>query len=770
MTKAANLSNRIIEYSFYALLFFVPLFLTPFNYELFEYNKMMLTYSLASIIVGAWLTRMILVKEFRIQRTPLDIPIAVFLASQVLSTFFSIDRHVSILGYYSRSHGGLLSTLTYLVLYWAAVSNLNKRSVIRALQFGLLGGTLVATYGIAEHFGIDAQYWMQDVKNRVFSTLGQPNWLAAYLSILIPFTVAFGLQNLLSTTTPHGKNHEDAVEDRYSRKAGLGIKDYWGKKNLLYSLFIILPSLFYLCLLYTKSRSGFSGFWAGNLIFWGILALKFRKEILKWLIILNSTVLILTFIVGSPFAQINKYFSLEAITTKLTNTSPAPIAPPPPGGTESGEIRKIVWKGAVDVWQHYPILGSGVETFAFSYYQYRPVEHNMVSEWDFLYNKAHNEYLNFLATTGVLGLGSYLLIIGWFLWWNIKKISNFKFLISKQIPPLRQGYAGQANHKSQQKLDTSHSLEIRNWSLVIALLAAYISILVSNFFGFSVVVVALFFFLIPAFSFILSGAADQNVGTTHPGVNSKKQSASPQPSSMHLKPDAISRTQFAKIIIVLFAICYTLYAIFRLWQADFYFAKGYNFTQTENYIEAYEPLKQAIRINPSEPLYRDELSYTAAVLALTAAQERQATEAAELTREAIAQNRKALETSPQNVNFWKTRTRVFYTLSALNEDYNKEALDAIQMAQKLAPTDAKIAYNLAVIQGRVGETETAIKTLEETIRLKPDYRDAHYALALYLQSAGKNEESAQHLRYILEKISPEDEQVKELLGQQETKH
>ena len=35
------------------------------------------------------------------------------------------------------------------------------------------------------------------------------------------------------------------------------------------------------------------------------------------------------------------------------------------GITESGVIRNIVWQGAVDIFRHYPLIGSGVETFAF---------------------------------------------------------------------------------------------------------------------------------------------------------------------------------------------------------------------------------------------------------------------------------------------------------------------------------------------------------------------------------------------------------------------
>ncbi len=111
-----------------------------------------------------------------------------------------------------------------------------------------------------------------------------------------------------------------------------------------------------------------------------------------------------------------------------------------------------------------------METFAYSYYQDRPVEHNMLSEWDFLYNKAHNEFLNILATTGTVGFLSYLGIIGF-----------FAVHVLKGLTLQRQGE-----------------------TLVNALFAAYVSILVTNFFGFSVVIIGLYFFLIPAFYEILS--------------------------------------------------------------------------------------------------------------------------------------------------------------------------------------------------------------------------------------------------------------------------
>ena len=72
---------------------------------------MILVYAFTVLIVGAWLLKSIDDKRLVIKRTPLDIPLLLFLGANILSTIFSIDRHTSIWGYYSRSNGGLLSLI-----------------------------------------------------------------------------------------------------------------------------------------------------------------------------------------------------------------------------------------------------------------------------------------------------------------------------------------------------------------------------------------------------------------------------------------------------------------------------------------------------------------------------------------------------------------------------------------------------------------------------------------------------------------------------------
>ncbi len=114
--------TRVIKWSFYLLFILVPLILTPVNYELFEFNKMMVTYAITIIIASAWLIKMVSDRELRVVRTPLDLPIGLFVASQLVSSVFSIDPHVSWIGYYSRFNGGMWSVISYVILYYACVT------------------------------------------------------------------------------------------------------------------------------------------------------------------------------------------------------------------------------------------------------------------------------------------------------------------------------------------------------------------------------------------------------------------------------------------------------------------------------------------------------------------------------------------------------------------------------------------------------------------------------------------------------------------------
>jgi len=444
---------------------------------------MVFVYIMTTLVVTVWLCKCIAVKKFIFRRTLLDIPLLIFLGSQILSTIFSIDTRTSLLGYYSRFNGGLFSSISYSILYWAYVSNMNREKTLYAIRYTLYASVLVSIIAVLEHFGINitcglmgqglSSCWVQDVQNRVFSTLGQPNWLATWLIALIPLI----LYKILDS------------------------------QNIKRIFLFFLSILLFAALLFTKSRSAILGFIVADLIFWIFAFFIKRKSVIVPLIISNLFFIFLFLIVSTPWNP-----------TKIINSEKVQGPALETGGTESGTIRKIVWKGAFEIWLHYPILGSGPETFAFSYYQFRPVEHNLVSEWDFLYNKAHNEYLNTAATTGTLGILSYLYL------------AVMIFLVFLKKPNL----------------------------FSVSLAAGFSGILIANFFGFSTVSTQLQLFLFPALAITINNEKLISKACRCAVTNNKK----------------INSAQKIAIGIILLLTSYFLLLLGRYWYADTLFAKN----------------------------------------------------------------------------------------------------------------------------------------------------------------------------------------------------
>jgi O-antigen ligase len=778
-----NFCNKVIEYSFYLLFFLIPLAFTSDTSELFEFNKLWLTFGITIVIGLAWVTKMIIRREFKIQRTPLDIPILLFLASQIISSIISLDMHVSLWGYYSRFNGGLFSIFFYVFLYYAFVTNLKdevkeekakfefkkvylfvaaiavfiigllvssqvknpdlagipyqamatlitvfasfavfmlaapKGTLRRSLYTILSSALLVILWGLPSHFGydptcllfrgtLDVSCWTTDFqpKIRIFSTLGQPDWLGAYLAALIPLIAALFINSFSDARLTFDKTLAFAK----SHPFWIGIS------------FLAFFISTYIAVIYTQSRSAVGALWVVLPIFvltyaWFYLKPKFDRKKLsldfKAAVVLFLLIGFVPFFFTPPFPQLNK-LTFSAIvqhlttkpavtktTTKVAATPASPVSTGELGGTDSGKIRSFVWKGAIDAWLHNPIFGTGVETFAFAYYQYRPAAHNMTSEAKFLYNKAHNEYLNYLATTGTIGIATYLMMIGCFLFLSLRTL-----------------------FKKRKNLTNSDLVAF-------SLIAGYGTILITNFLGFSVVMVNILFYLFPAFVFLLLGKI--NYDKTFVLTLSKKDNY------------AISLAQKVALAGVILIAGYLIYTLVTYWNADryYYYGVGYDSPGVAAYDKAYPFLKMAVATRPSEPTFLDEFAYNNAVIGASilaqqaqAGQQNQAQNlqiAKQLIDTAIADSNQVTTQHPNDVVFWKTKVRIFYTLSQANAQYLPLALEAVKKAANLAPTDADISYNLGILYGQNGDSKNAVSTLQNTIKLKRDYNQAYYALGIF---------------------------------------
>ncbi|HKB88549.1 MAG TPA: O-antigen ligase family protein [Patescibacteria group bacterium] len=658
--------RKLIFYLFAILMFFVPLVLWPYTSEVFEFNKIVLVYILSTLIASAWAIRCIREGKIIFRRTMLDIPLLIFLGSQIVSTIFSIDFYTSVFGYYSRFNGGLLSIICYSLLYWAFVSNFEKDDTLKLIKIWLASGVLVTTYGVLEHFGIDKDVWVQDVQSRVFSSLGQPNWLAAWLTALIPIAWALLIKSKVKSLS------------------------FWG--------YFVISILFSWTLIFTKSRSGLLGFAVASIVFWTFYLWQERKNIksiLSPLLIIGFSFLAIGLISGTQFTpSINELLNKSKIQQVAKPQGTALET----GGTESGTIRKIVWQGALQVWLHYPIFGTGVETFAYSYYLYRPAAHNLTSEWDFIYNKAHNEFLNFAATTGTVGLLSYLTLLGFF---------GFVILKTKG----------------------------ENKTLNFAIFAGFVSLSVSNFFGFSVVPTQLELFLFPAVAFAVAKIEE-----------GKSKNVTQLDSSQKI---TIS-------ILLIFTFC-LLTLISRYWYADVLYSKAHALNSVPRPDLAIPAITKAVKLAPSQAMYYGEManSYTAVALAYNQAKDASST--AEFTNCSALAIQKAVSLAPANINLWRSAFSVYIRLSIVDEKYLNDARDMLLTAIKLAPTDAKLFYNLGITQANLGDYKSASETLKTAVDLKANYTDARIEYAALLVHLGNNNEAKNQLNYILANLDPKNQ-------------
>ena len=320
---------------------------------------MFMVYFFTLLIGSVYITDLILNKQ-KLQK--LNVFIIIFLFINIIATIFAGNKYTALWGYYSRFNGGLFSIFSFYIIYFVARNKLDKHDLYSLFHFILLGTIPVSFFGIIQHCSGVA---------RAYSSLGQPNWLAQYFAILLPL---------------------------------IFYKLFTEKFELWFVVYIAG----FFCLWYAYSLSGVLAFTTGILA--GIYILKQQKYLnnKKLGFILGATLLIA---IINPGIFGNKIADVFKDAQKVTLAKKAQAAEQL---SDPGFIRLGLWKGTWDLISASPenlIIGVGPENFAYEFQEYRPEVLNYSSEWDFVFNKAHNYYLELWAEVGFLGLLSFILII-----------------------------------------------------------------------------------------------------------------------------------------------------------------------------------------------------------------------------------------------------------------------------------------------------------------------------------------------------------------------
>ena len=385
---AMGLLSKPIYLGLSVLLFFTPLVISNDTNELFEFPKSYFIYFLGMGLFALALTIIVLTKRRIVW---FSLPVFLFFAVNAVSTVFSVHTYTSFWGYYTRFNDGLFSLIVFLAIYFVCRNWTDEALTARLIKISALTVIPVSIVGIFQHYSLGSGF---DAVDRVFSTFGQPNWLAQYLAMLLPIILYFAV---------------------------IGSWVVWG----------VIFILGFACLWFTFSVSGILGFILAIILFFVVLA--YKKILNKKSLVKPFSVLVFCAIFALANAGLyqNKVQDmLKDLKLSLKNISTV-YAQSEDGHSLSdpGFIRLGLWKGALELFKSSPkiiFIGTGPETFPYAFQKFRPESLNYSSEWNYVFNKPHNYYLETLTETGIFGLAVYL-------WLIIKLLKKAPFYIIPAI-------------------------------------------------------------------------------------------------------------------------------------------------------------------------------------------------------------------------------------------------------------------------------------------------------------------------------------------------
>ncbi len=365
--KSKEIIKSIIKVTLLVFIFLRP-FVDGLTYPVFNSSFQLAIVFLALVWLVALFCRR--EKTFSLSKSPSDLPIFLFLLVLLITTSFS---HCHYLSWHLS-----LQFISYFLLYWLVINNVEEKDVTTFLIILLFSATLVSLYGIYQYFwGLEAtreyiatHYRMGELppallsrlsSNRIFSTFVYPNMFAGYIIMLFPIGLVMAIRS----------------------------------KSFLKYVFLIISALLLCCLFYTKSIGGYFTIIFISVFFLIFYFLKEKKKILvgSGLFILFSLILfLLLFRLGG-----------------LPHSS-------------SFQDRLGYWQASLRMVKESPLLGSGPGTFGSRFARYK-LPSTMETQ------HAHNNFLEIWVETGIFGLLFFL-----WLWWNffraaLRKVTQRKNLI-----------------------------------------------------------------------------------------------------------------------------------------------------------------------------------------------------------------------------------------------------------------------------------------------------------------------------------------------------
>ncbi len=310
---------------------------------------------------------------------PLDIAVLAFVLLNIAAFAFSVDPNQSLSGEYLQ-YQGLLSILLYVgFFYFARTSLRGERRVMLLFASIAAGGTVVAAYALVQKAGFDP-IWSYTPEGRVFSTIGQPNALAAYLVLAIPVSAS-----LLPRT-----------------------------QSLVRGLILLSVGMMVAALAFTLSRGGYAGFFVAAAIMAIPLIRSLRlspRSLLCGLMLCLAAAAVVVSLVQPVRDTATQVWSRAVSSTDLEDSSV--------------RMHLDMWAVGAHVALDNPVLGAGQETYPELFPRYRDavLEPSRASAFmPFRPESPHNVYIAIAAGSGFPALAAYVSVLAGFFYLVVRAL------------------------------------------------------------------------------------------------------------------------------------------------------------------------------------------------------------------------------------------------------------------------------------------------------------------------------------------------------------
>jgi len=338
-----------------------------------------------ALVAATWaMWRVVQRRGEALPRTRLFLPLAVIMLAFVPSLFGAI----STLAWASEFVKWIEIALLVLIV-------LDLRHRWTWIAAGLvLAAVLQALIGLYEFRGGSGapHLWIANYRYfRAFGTFGQPNPFSAFMGLTLP--LALGLAwGFLST----------AWRDRHSA---------WRLTTLFAALYAGAAGMLLLGLIASWGRGAWLGFGAAAVVLIGGAP---RRWWLGLLLLAAGSVLLMTLwaagLIPLSIQQRINHTAQEFVGFR--DVRGVPIS-----DENFAVVERLAhWQAAISMASDHPFIGVGLGGYEAAYPAYR------VPSWPRALGHAHNDYLNLLAETGMIGLVGYL--AGWMLivYWTVRAL------------------------------------------------------------------------------------------------------------------------------------------------------------------------------------------------------------------------------------------------------------------------------------------------------------------------------------------------------------